>query len=103
MPITKSAKKALSGSKAKYVHNEKQRKELDKALKKVNEKTFSKVVSLIDKAVKNNLFHPNKASRMKSAIAKKIDIKKVQKREGAGETQTKKKKSTKKASSKKVK
>lgn len=84
MPISKSAKKALRSSIAKQQRNIKVKKNLDKALKKVSEKTFSGVISLIDKASKKGILHKNKASRMKSALAKKVDMSKIVKRQGSG-------------------
>ena len=49
------------------------RKQLIKvALKNVTADSFSKAVSMIDKGVKWQLFHQNKAARMKSALAKQL-------------------------------
>jgi len=72
MPISKSAKKSLRVSRTKYAHNVSLRKTLKEKIKKVSEKTINVTFSLIDKAAKNNLIHPNKAARLKSRLAKKI-------------------------------
>jgi len=72
LPITKSAKKSLKVSKTKQAQNKIQRVSLSKALKNTDEKNVNATISLIDKAAKKNLFHKNKAARMKSALAKKF-------------------------------
>ena len=78
MPITKSAKKSLKVSKTKQAQNKIQRVSLSKALKNTDEKNVNATISLIDKAAKKNLFHKNKASRMKSALAKKFSTPKAE-------------------------
>ena len=72
MPISKSAKKSLKVSRTKRLQNQSKKIALDKALKKVSAENVSGVISLIDKAAKTNVFHANKAARMKSKLTKKF-------------------------------
>lgn len=95
MPLLKSAKKALRSSEKKRAKNEKQKAELKSAIKKTTTQNLSKTISLIDKAVKNNLIHRNKAARMKSKLTKKVAKGK--------ELKPAKKESTKKTAKKEVK
>ena len=84
MPITKSAKKALRQSKRRRVENlakknklRKERKELRIALSAKDEKRakekLSSLYKTLDKMAKVNIFHPNKASRLKKGFAKKLN------------------------------
>lgn len=76
MPISASAKKSLRVSRNKKAHNHELRIALKRAIKEVNEKNISDVISTIDKAVKAKIIHFNKAGRLKSALSKKFkDIK----------------------------
>ncbi|KKQ73966.1 MAG: 30S ribosomal protein S20 [Berkelbacteria bacterium GW2011_GWB1_38_5] len=72
MPITKSAKKSLKVSKTKAIQNQKQKKELSKAIKQATAANISEVVSKIDKAAKTDIIHKNKAARLKSKLTKKF-------------------------------
>jgi small subunit ribosomal protein S20 len=76
MPITTSAKKALRVSERKQVVNRKTRKQLKKAVtefeKRQTPESLRVAVSEIDKAVKKNLIHKNKAARLKSKFSKKL-------------------------------
>ena len=74
MPITKSAKKSMRVSLTKQAHNTTIRIALEIALKKATAKTFSSVVSIIDKAAKRHVIHKNKAARLKSQLAKRLSI-----------------------------
>jgi small subunit ribosomal protein S20 len=80
MPITKSAKKALRGSKLKHVFNLRTKKKLDIAVKSVKDLVVSKekdaaktALSLaykaIDKAAKKGLIKKGAADRKKSRLA----------------------------------
>lgn len=74
MPVTKSAIKTLRKEKRKEKVNNVLRESLRESLK-VAKKTNSpasvrKAISLIDKAVKKNLFHKNKAARLKRGLTK---------------------------------
>lgn len=71
MPITKSAKKALRQTKTRTVRNQKIKQALKLALKKANKENLSNTFSTIDKAVKRNIIHKNRAGRLKSRLAKK--------------------------------
>ncbi|MAG59364.1 30S ribosomal protein S20 [Candidatus Woesebacteria bacterium] len=74
MPILKSAKKALKQDIRNHAANEIVRKALRGAVKTVQEKptpgTLKKAYSAIDRAVKQNLMHKNRAARMKSQLSK---------------------------------
>lgn len=83
MPITKSAKKALSGSQKKGVFNLRRKralkdsvKEIDKLViakdKKGAETKLSIAYKAIDKAAKRGVIKKNTASRKKSRLAKSI-------------------------------
>lgn len=101
MPVTKTAKKALRNAQNKQTQNTILKRKIEIALKKASSKSYSSVVSLIDKAAKNNLISANKASREKSKLTRRLNIKKATKRETAGETIKKAKTvKTKKSSSK---
>lgn len=72
MPVTKTAKRALRGSKAKAKFNSKTKKYIEIAIrlaeKSVSKKDIVKAVSLVDRASKKKLIHKNKASRIKSRL-----------------------------------
>lgn len=74
MPILANAKKALRASKRKSQVNQKVRSRVKSSLKKVaveaKPENIQQAQSAIDKAVKKNIFHKNKAARIKSKIAK---------------------------------
>lgn len=72
MPISKSAKKSLRVSQHKTALNRYRKALIKEALKNVTPSTASKAISMIDKGVKWNLFHQNKAARMKSALTKQL-------------------------------
>jgi len=72
MPILKASKKALRNSRAKQSRNAIQMKRLKTSLKKAEAKSVNSTMSLVDKAAKTGLIHPNKAARLKSRLAKKI-------------------------------
>ncbi|MDP3993105.1 MAG: 30S ribosomal protein S20 [bacterium] len=72
MPISKSAKKSLRVAQHKTSLNRYRKALIKEALKNVTAENASKAVSMIDKGVKWNLFHKNRAARMKSALAKQL-------------------------------
>jgi small subunit ribosomal protein S20 len=82
MPNTQSAKKALRSSSRKRQYNliakykiKNSLKEFRKALEidpSSYQATLSKAFSALDKAVKSNLIHRNKADRKKSRLALKV-------------------------------
>ena len=75
MRILTSAKKALRNSERKRVINRRVKSQVktycDKVKKTADVKDANKAYSAIDKAVKKNLIHRNKAARLKSQVAKK--------------------------------
>ena len=81
MPITKSAKKALRGSKNKKVYNDRRSKNMKLAVKDVKKLVVDKkakeakdkiaaAYQAIDKAVKKGVIKKNTAARKKSRLAK---------------------------------
>lgn len=83
MPNIKSAKKKLRKDIKKTKRNNEYKnkiKLLTKKIKKEKKSTeikdlIKKFYSLIDKAAKKNIFHKNKAARLKSKITKLVDSK----------------------------
>lgn len=76
MPIIKSAKKKMRQDKKRTAHN-KELKDTIKGLVKTARRTPSvkslqEVQSSLDKAVKTNLLHANKAARLKSRLSKLV-------------------------------
>jgi ribosomal protein S20 len=73
MPIIKSAKKRVRTAKKAGVRNSKTRRSLKSALKAFvktpSGKGLSSAQSNLDKAVKKNVIHKNKAARLKSRAA----------------------------------
>ncbi len=74
MPITKSAKKALKQSRKKAVFNRRIKSKVKQVIqafkKKPTKENLKEVYSALDKAVKRNIFHKNKAARLKSKLSK---------------------------------
>lgn len=84
MPVTKTAKRALRGSKNKTTVNKLLTKRLEIAVRlakksKAAEKIAS-AVSLADRAAKKRIIHKNKASRIKSQLSKLISSQKAPKK-----------------------
>ncbi len=81
MPVTKTAKRALRGSRAKELMNKLTIGKLEVAIRQAkNTKVVEKIVaaiSLADRAAKRKVIHKNKAARIKSQMAKLIAKKKV--------------------------
>ncbi len=99
MPILPHAKKALRASKRKAAYNApvkaKMRSTIKKFRKDPTEQNLTEAYSAIDRALKRNIIHHNKAARLKSRLAKLLPESKP--------TQTKKatvKKSSKKTTKK---
>ncbi len=98
MPVTKSAAKALRNQRRKHKYNLRVKRKAKQAIKEFNEsptkKRLDSAYSAIDKAAKKNIFHKNKAARLKSKLAKKLPKKKASpsKKSDAKKTQKKKKK-----------
>jgi len=74
MPVIKSAIKKLRHDQKREAQNDASRKIVKdfvkKAAKKKTPSDIKKAISLVDKAVKNNLMHKNKAARIKSKLTK---------------------------------
>lgn len=74
MPVTKTAKRALRGSKKKASFNKVTLTKLEVAVKLAkkskSKKDVEKASSLADKASKVKALHANKAARIKSALSK---------------------------------
>jgi small subunit ribosomal protein S20 len=76
MPILKNAKKALRSSKRKAIVNGRVRSGMKTAIMtaqtSVSQESVSAAFSRIDRAVKHNLLHKNKAARLKSQVARTL-------------------------------
>lgn len=74
MPVIKSAIKKLRQDKKKEKINDELRERLKssvRAAKKTkNGKSVANAVSVVDKAAKQKIIHPNKASRLKASLSK---------------------------------
>lgn len=74
MPIIKSAIKKVRKDKARTERNQKRGLNLKSLIKKTrkekSDKNLKAVFSALDKAVKVNLIHKNKAARLKSRLTK---------------------------------
>lgn len=103
MPVIKSAIKKLRKDRKREIKNDKFRNDLNAAVKSAKKlksgAAVTKAFSVVDKAVKKNLLHKNKAARVKSALSKlsKPASKKIEKAVSAVKKKTVKKSSTKKA------
>ena len=79
MPVIKSAKKKLRVDIKRESVNKKVRSFVDLIVKiaqrKPTPKSVQKAFKVIDKAVKNNIMHKNKAARLKSKLSKLISKK----------------------------
>lgn len=79
MPVIKSAKKKLRADRKREPINEKIKSFIKKTLKKAetkpNPKTINEAFSIIDKGVKKNIIHKNKASRLKSKLSRLLKTK----------------------------
>ena len=77
----KSAIKRIRSSETKKLRNKYQHKSTRSAIKKLERETkkapanksLPKTVSMIDKLVKNNIIHKNKAANIKSKLVKKVN------------------------------
>lgn len=100
MPVTKTAKRALRVSKRKFLVNADIKKRLEVALREAKKgksaEKIRKAMSLADRAAKKNVIHKNKASRIKSSLAKLMPRPK----KAAKKSKASKKKTTKKSSKK---
>jgi len=108
MPVTKTAKRALRGSKNKESINKLIIAKLEAAIRVAKKsKTVEKIitaVSLTDRATKKRVIHKNKAARIKSQLAKFMPHRAVDPHGPEAKSEAKsptKKATTKKASSKK--
>jgi len=81
MPITKSAKKALRGSMVKKSANDRNKKNIKEAVKRIEKlvkekkkdeakKLLPEAYSVIDKATKRGVIKKNNASRKKARLSK---------------------------------
>lgn len=98
MPISLSAKKSLRKSLKNHKVNVSFKNELKAIVKKFLAKPTSgglkEVYSILDKAVKKNIFHKNKTDRLKSNYSKKVGkdvVKKVASKKKTAKKVTKKK------------
>ncbi|MDD3532310.1 MAG: 30S ribosomal protein S20 [Candidatus Shapirobacteria bacterium] len=82
MPVTKSAQKALKQEKRRQLENQKTRNAYKKAVAyfktHLSDQSLAQAYTKIDRAAKKYLIHKNKASRLKSQLAKLLKEKKVE-------------------------
>ncbi len=99
MPVTTSAKKALRRDQHRAKINIKIRRQYKEALKQakksMTKKAFIEACSSLDKAVKKNVIHQNKAARLKSRLTKFLKTAKQKTKATKKKKPTKKKKTTK--------
>ena len=80
MPVTRSAKKKLKQDKKRQKNNQIIKKAVHSSIKKLritpSQKLLNETYSLLDRALKKNIFHKNKVARLKSALAKLTLLKK---------------------------
>jgi len=102
MPILSNAKKALRVSKKKTTQNRvtksKTKNAVDKVKKTPTMELLAGAFSAIDKAVKKNTMHGNKAARLKAQLSKLVKPTKLEK--AAKKASPAKKKTTKKTAKK---
>jgi small subunit ribosomal protein S20 len=86
MPIIKSAKKRVRTNAKAKIRNSKAKRNMRDSIKSFNKKpsvkSLSQAQSDIDKALKKNIIHKNKAARLKkraSALAKQNGVKTIKK------------------------
>ena len=74
MPLIKSAIKKLRQDRKREKQNDQMRDSVASAIKKAKKDTkgesVKQAISLVDKAVKKNILHKNKAARIKSSLQK---------------------------------
>jgi len=74
MPVLKSAKKALRRDRRRAVINKKIKDKIKEILKQArqnqNKKNLDLAFKILDRAAKKKVIHQNKASRLKSRLAK---------------------------------
>lgn len=79
MPVSKSATIALRKDRRRTIENIRRKRRVKKAIDEFkagpNFKLLKVAVSQIDKMVKYNLYHQNKADRLKSQLSKLLDRK----------------------------
>lgn len=77
MPIIRSAKKKMRKDKARTQRNAKKETALKGLIKNMRRtptnELLSQTMSALDKAAKTNLIHKNKAARIKSRLAKRLN------------------------------
>jgi small subunit ribosomal protein S20 len=79
LPTHKSAKKRLKTNEKSNVRNRAVKSRIRSLVKNaetsVDEASLKEAVSLLDRAARKKVIHPNKASRMKSRLAKAVQKK----------------------------
>jgi len=78
MPVTKSARKKVRKDKKRTALNRNKKLALKETVKAARKKptleTLRKAYSYLDKAAKTHLIHKNKASRLKSRLARLVKL-----------------------------
>jgi small subunit ribosomal protein S20 len=103
MPITSSARKALRVGLRRTQENRQTKQAIRTTLKKATGETLPQAFSILDKAAKKGVIHPNKAARLKSRLNKQLTGEVAAAPEKKATTKAKAtKKTTKKSTAKKV-
>lgn len=104
MPVLPHAKKALRASRRKAAYNAPVKARMRNAIKKFrkepNQANLDEAYSAIDRALKRNIVHRNKAARLKSRLAKLLPESEIKKQSTRKSSKTGKK-TTKKTTAKK--
>jgi len=76
MPILENAKKALRGSKRKAIYNQTVKSRIKNAVDSLRDnptmENLTAAYSAIDKGVKKNIYHQNKAAHLKSQLSRLV-------------------------------
>lgn len=95
MPITKSAKKALRQTRKRAQINRRIKEVVKKAIRVFKKnptlENLRKAYSTLDKAAKKNVFHKNKAARLKSRLSRLLKKQEITKEKRSSSKKTAKK------------
>ena len=95
MPVTKSAKKALRQSRKRALINRRIKEAAKRTIRAFKKnptlENLRKVYSVVDKAAKKNVFHKNKAARLKSRLSRLLKKEKTAKTKKSSSKKTSKK------------
>jgi small subunit ribosomal protein S20 len=73
MPISRSANKSLRVAKRQAAENKVTKLRVKNQVKRASQASLPAVFSILDKAAKHHVIHKNKAARLKSRLAKRLN------------------------------